>query len=81
MEMLRVNGAGGCRATAPRPRAFCACFSKILTKGRILCLPRFTLARLGACHQKDAKTPTCAAKYMKTIQNNPKMRTIFQLSP
>jgi len=67
-------------ARAPKtcPRASCASLSRILTKGRIFCLTRFTLARQGACHQKEAKMPIGQAKCMKTIQNNPKMRTIFQ---
>jgi hypothetical protein len=61
----------------PCPHAFRARFSKNLTKGRILRLRRFAQTRRWACQQKDAKGPTGQAKSMKTIENNPNMRTVF----
>ncbi|MGD1101096.1 MAG: hypothetical protein ABSA59_03435, partial [Terriglobia bacterium] len=53
-------------------------FSKFLTKGKILCLRRFTLTRLRAGQQRDAKMPISPAKCMKTIPNNLEMRMAFQ---
>jgi hypothetical protein len=53
-------------------------FSKILTKCRILCLTRFTLAHMVASQQKDVKGLIGATRCMKTIGNFPTLRTAFQ---
>jgi hypothetical protein len=52
-----------------RSAVFRARFSKILAKGRILCLARLTLTRLGRFGKRlqNADRP---AKCIKTIQNN-----------